>query len=117
MGKTKSITKANVSKLNKVAKTLQAFTATATPATSDTDGTVIPITDVYTVGNSGNEVILNLLFNTRGVGATTDAFLHTVSTPDKQIVPSGTRDSLVNISLGIDKDLNGVILKTKSIVT
>lgn len=111
------MTKANTAKLNKVAKVLQAFTATASPAASAPDGPVISITDIYTVGNSGNEVILNLLFNTKGVGATTDAFLHNVSMPDKPIVPPGTRDSLVNVSLGIDKDLNGIILKSKSVVT
>ena len=117
MAKTKSITKANKIKLNKVAKTLQAFTATASTTTpSTTAALVISITDVYTIGNTGSPITFNLVFKTKGVGALTDAVLHNVTSPDKPIVTGG-QDSLLNISLGIDRDLNGIILKVKSVVT
>ena len=116
MAKTKSMTKANKIKLNKIAQVLQTFAANNTANAAAVGSVVIPITDIYTVGNSGNQVIFNLIFGTKGVGALTDAVLNNVSPPDKIIVTGG-KDSLLKIPLGTDKDLNGTILKIKSVVT
>lgn len=109
------MTKANKVKLNKVAQVLQTFAANAAN-TAVAGSTVIPITDIYTVGNSGNPVTFDLVFRTKGVGALTDAVINNVTPPDKVIV-SGGKDSLLKMLLGADKDLNGTILKIKSVVT
>ena len=120
MGKTKSITKANVSKLTKVVKILQDFTTsapdTAASATPDVSGPVISVTDIYTIGNNGNPVTFDLLINTKGAGALTDAFLHKSDETDTPVITGG-RDSQTGIMLGTDSNLNGIILKIKTIVT
>lgn len=116
MAKTKSMTKANKVKLNKVAQVLQTFAANNIANTAVAGSTVIPITDIYTVGNSGATVSFDLVFRTKGVGALTDAVINNVTPPDKVIVAGG-KDSLLKMPLGTDKDLNGTILKIKSVVT
>ena len=116
MAKKTTITKANVSKLNKVAKILQTFSATGASNASKLTGPVISITDIYTVGKTGNNVQFNLTINTKGTGASTNAFLHNTTGPVLQVITGG-KDSLSNIDLGIDSNLNGVILKITTIVT
>jgi hypothetical protein len=116
MAKARSMTKANKVKLNKVAQVLQTFAANNTASAAAIGSTVIPVTEIYTVGNSGNPVTFNLIFGTKGVGALTDAVINNVNPPDKIIVTGG-KDSLLKTLLGTDKELNGTILKIKSVVT
>lgn len=113
----KKITKANVLKLNKVASTLKTFTDANSVTASSTTGPIIPITDVYAIGNSGNQVTFDLVYNTKGVGALTDASLHSAATPNQIIGTPGMKDSLQNILVGTDTSINGSILKIQSIVT
>jgi hypothetical protein len=120
MGKKKIMTMANVSKLNKVVSILQNFTA-AVPdmvasGTPNVDGPVLSITDIYTVGNLGNQVTFDLLIRTKGAGALTDAVLHKSDGTDMTVI-TGARDSLSGIALGTDSSLNGIFLKIKSVVS
>lgn len=80
-----------------------------------TNGPVVTITDFYSIGNSGNSITFDLVFNNKGVGALTDATLHRPNLDDKELL-NGGRDSQMNILVGKDNDLDVTTLNVKSVV-
>ncbi|MEO6685204.1 MAG: hypothetical protein ABIN24_04535 [Dyadobacter sp.] len=111
MAKKKNVkTKANKLRLANAVQILKGFT---TGLNSDD---VISFTDLYQVNNSSSPITFTLQFNNIGVGATTDAVLHDVHSGDV-IKADKARDSLINIPVDTNKNVDGKFLNIKSEVT
>lgn len=106
--------KANIApdkkKLVKALETLKSF-----KSESSVEG-IITVTDSFQIRNIDNNITFSLIFNTTGVGATTDAVLHDINSGD-EIIVSGARDSLFNFPVRKGKIVNTKFLIIKSIVT
>jgi hypothetical protein len=109
--KKKKLTRAGMLKLVKAGETLRTFSTRT--ALED----VLTVTDIYDVNKDGKDIIFDLIFTTRGVGAITNAVLHDAMTGEDSPVATDELDSIRAHPINTDIVVNRKFLKMRSLIT